>query len=168
MVSSHDQGLAFERWVYDVLRPYLMRLKSTKFNENPDLHFRLNNHTVLLECKCYEYRINQVKGGSKPGYLSLRQSQIKALRGMMSGLSGENEIYFVVGILFSKYDLMPIVVEFENALKHAKRWSDKQKRKWISMEWMIKQKPLRSWMSELFGVKPEHIQYPEFRPYLRR
>ena len=167
MVTIQEVGLAFEHWTFDVLRPYISKLGATNHAGNPDFYFDLNNHAILLECKCYEFRITQGKGGSKPGYLSLRQSQIGALRKMKTGLGGDNEIYLVVGIKFGTYDILPIVVELEKALKHAAKWSDAQKRKWISMVWLIKQQTLRGWMSEMFKVEPETIMFPEFRAYLR-
>ena len=167
MVTAHVVGLAFEHWTFDVLRPYIMKLGATRCNGNPDFYFNKNEHVVLLECKCYRYRTTQGKDTTKPAYLSLRKSQIDSLRKMKVGFGGENETYLVVGITFGQYDVIPMVVELEDALKHAKRWSDRQNRKWVSMEWIIKQQSLRLWMSEMFGIEPEHIQFPEFRSYLR-
>lgn len=167
-LTVNEIGQAFEDWTYDVLRPYINKLGATNWTGNPDFYFDLNNHVVLIECKCYRFRTPQKRDGSKPAYLSLRQSQINSLRKMKQGLGGENEIYFIIGITFGHYDMVPFVVELEEALKHAKRWSDKQKRKWIPMEWIIKQKPLRKWMGEMFKVEEETIVYPEFRAYLRK
>jgi len=163
--STLEQGTAFEYWVFDVLRPYTTRLDATKHNGNPDLYFKLNNHVVLLECKCFQFR---EKTGKRPRYIVLRPSQIKALRSMKQGLGGENEIYIICGILFSGYDVMPFTFELEEGLRHAKRWKDAQKRKFIPMDWIIKQLTLRDWMTEKFGVDGANIQMPEFRAYLRR
>ena len=164
--SVNDQGDAFERWVFDILRPYLDRLNSTPSNGNPDLYFTKGERNVLLECKCFSYRRND-RTNHRPNYLILRPSQINALKRMKNSLNGQNEIYIVVGILFGGYDLLPVVIEFERALSKAKRWKDAKGRKYISMEVLVNEMTLRQWMSEMFGVKAEHIQYPEFRSYLR-
>lgn len=166
MVTVNEQGLAFEKWTFDVLRPYLMKLGVTKCNGNPDLYFDDGGHSVLLECKCFSHRTTQGLN-SKPAYLSLRKSQVNALRNMKTGLDGENEIYLVVGILFSQYDMYPIVIELEQAISRAKRWKHGDGRRFISFDVLMKQKPFRLWMSERFNVEPEHIQFPEFRSYLR-
>lgn len=167
MIIPHRIGLAFEKWIYDILKPYLDKIGATNCIGNPDFYFDLNNHVVLLECKCYRFRTTQGRDGSKPAYLSLRQSQIKALKKMRKGIGGRNEIYFVVGISFDNYDIIPVVVEFDEMLKHAMKWSDSQDRIWIPMSWIIQQKALRTWMAEFGWNKPEDISFPEFRSYLK-
>jgi hypothetical protein len=149
------------------LKPYLNKIGATNCIGNPDFYFDLNNHVVLLECKCYKFRTTQGSDGSKPAYLSLRQSQIKALKKMRKGIGGRNEIFFVVGISFDSYDIIPIVVEFDDALKHAMKWSDSQQRVWIPMDWIVKQKTFRRWIGEVFKVEPESVSFPEFRSYLK-
>ena len=160
-------GSAFEQWTFDVLKPYIKKLGATKWNGNPDFYFDLNNHVILLECKCFQFRDGQKGRQSKPGYLCLGDSQIKSLKKMKNGLGGDNEIYLVVGISFDNYDIIPVVVELEEALRHAMKWKDGLKRKWISMNWLIKQKPFRTWIGEVFKVEPKDIVFPEFRSYLK-
>lgn len=167
MVSVNDIGLAFEHWTFDVLRPFLLKLGATKHNGNPDFYFDLNNHAVLLECKCCRYRTRQGEDNSKPAYMVLRKSQINALRKLARGLGGENETYIIVGVTFDNYDMVPFVFEFEEGLKHAKRWKDATKRKFIPMGWILRQSTFRAWISKTFGVPAESIVFPEFRSYLR-
>jgi len=164
VVTVQQQGQAFENWTFDVLRPYISKLNATNWSGNPDFYFDLNDHAVLLECKCFSFR---EKNDRRPRYLSLRKSQIDALRKMKNGLGGDNEIYLIVGILFSQYDMHPVVVELEEAISRAKRWKHADGRKFVSMEVLMRQRTLRTWMSEMFKVKPEHIQFPEWRAYLR-
>lgn len=163
-MSNQTQGHAFERWAADVLRPYAPNVKLTKHQAHYDLGFVKEEKPFLMECKCFSF-VKGNNGTSKVNALCLNPAQVKFLKRLKIGLSGENEVTYLVGILFKPFDIYPVALELSQAMKLGK-WKDSKSRKWISMNQLLKAKPLREWIAEQFGVKSSDVAYPEFRKYL--
>lgn len=151
------QGWTFEKWVKDILKPYVPNIKRTDKLATYDLEFEFEGKRYLLECKCCNLFHNKTTK-EKIGEISIQRCQLKSLLDLVDR---RTEILYIGGVLINPHDVFPSVMDVTSVADFAFK-SNAKRSVPIRMINFFRAKSLREWMGELFGIHPSEVIYPKF------
>lgn len=160
---SQQKGIAFEKWLHAVLKKYFA-VSMTKHLEHFDLTFDYNDIHYIIECKCFEY-FHFVNKQKNVGNVCIQDPQTEYLKYRSNGITGNNQVLYVVGITFERYSLYPVVIPLDRMIRFSRR-SKSEGRKFITMTRIIRQQSLLKWLKKEFFIQPDSVEYPSFKDYM--
>lgn len=163
MITNNDKGIAFERWVVDVLRPYSGKVKHTKNNERFDIYFSFKGQVYIVECKCF----SMLRKNNRLGQLQFKKKQMRALQRQHQRSFKDKVVVYICGVMLTDYDIYSVVIPIEKVIERGKQRKGK---KYVNyrMTLTVTEQPLREWIGEVFGVDSSTVCYPEFREYMKQ